>query len=105
MFNLSDMSLVKTVPLSEPIYRIQGAEMFGGKLYMSCDELNDQKRILSVDVETGEVETVFIRNVGVVFEAEDMTVYDDENGEPVFCVLDRGERRESTNLTFYKLAD
>ena len=105
VFNLSDMSLVKTVPLSEPIYRIQGAEMFGGKLYMSCDELNDQKRILSVDVETGEVETVFIRNVGVVFEAEDMTVYADENGEPVFCVLDRGERRESTNLTFYKLAD
>ena len=99
------MSLVKTVPLSEPIYRIQGAEMFGGKLYLSCDELNDQKRILSVDVETGEVETVFIRNVGVVFEAEDMTVYADENGEPVFCVLDRGERRESTNLTFYKLAD
>ncbi|MDD7193656.1 MAG: hypothetical protein SPJ42_04935 [Oscillospiraceae bacterium] len=104
VFNLSDMSLVKTVPLSEPIYRIQGAEMFGGKLYMSCDELNDQKRVLSLDVETGKVETVFIRNIGTVFEAEDMTVYGDENGEPVFCVLDRGERRKSTNLTQYKLS-
>ncbi len=70
---------------------------------MSCDEFNDQKRVLSVDVTTGLVETVFFRNIGVGFEAEDITVYADEDGEPVFCVLDRGERRESTNLTFYKV--
>lgn len=102
VFDLETMKLVKTVPLSEPIDRIQGAEMFGGKLYMSCDELNDMKRILCLDVETGKVETAFTRNVGEVFEAEGITVYADENGEPVFCVLDRGERRKSTNLTFYK---
>ena len=105
VFSLDDMSLVKTVPLSEPIDRIQGAEMFDGKLYMSCDEENDLKRILSLDVETGKVEYVFTRNVGKVFEAEGMTVYADENGEPVFCVLDRGEKRVSTNLTQYKLTD
>lgn len=102
VFDLETMKLVKTVPLSEPIDRIQGAEMFGGKLYMSCDELNDMKRILCLDVESGKVETAFTRNVGEVFEAEGITVYADENGEPVFCVLDRGERRKSTNLTFYK---
>lgn len=102
VFDLETMKLVKTVPLSEPIDRIQGAEMFGGKLYMSCDELNDMKRILCLDVETGKVETAFTRNVGEVFEAEGITVYADENGAPVFCVLDRGERRKSTNLTFYK---
>lgn len=103
IFNLDDMSLIGTLPLSEPIDRIQGAEMFGGTLYMSCDEENDSKRIMSINVETGEVQTVFARNVGEQFEAEDLTVYADENGEPVFCVLDRGERRMSTNLTFYKL--
>lgn len=103
VFSLDDMSLVKTVPLSEPIDRIQGAEIFGGKLYMSCDELNDMKRVFTLDVETGEVEVCFTRNIGEVFEAEDLTVYADENGEPVICVLDRGERRKSTNLTFYKL--
>lgn len=105
VFNLDDMKLVKTVPLSEKIDRIQGAEMFGGKLYMSCDEENDKKRIFSLDVETGVVEEVFARNIGAGFEAEGMTVYSDENGEPVFCVLDRGERRRSSNLTFYKLTD
>ncbi len=104
VFNLDDMSLVKTIELSESIDRIQGAEMFDGKLYMSCDEENDMKRVFSLDVETGKVEPVFARNIGAAFEAEGMTVYADENGEPVFCVLDRGERRASTNLTLYKLS-
>lgn len=103
VFSLDDMSLVKTIPLSEPIDRIQGAEMFDGKLYMSCDELNDMKRIFTLDVETGEVEVCFTRNIGKVFEAEGLTVFADENGEPIICVLDRGERRKSSNLTFYKL--
>lgn len=103
VFSLDDMSLVKTVPLSEPIDRIQGAEMFGDKLYMSCDEENDMKRIFTLDVETGKVEVCFARNIGKGFEAEGLTVYADENGEPVICVLDRGERRKSSNLTFYKL--
>lgn len=104
VFSLDDMSLVKTIPLSEPIDRIQGAEMFDGKLYMSCDELNDMKRIFTLDVETGKVEVCFARNIGEAFEAEGLTVYADENDEPVICVLDRGERRKSSNLTFYKLS-
>ncbi len=103
VFSLDDMSLVKTVPLSETIDRIQGAEMFDGKLYMSCDEENDMKRIFTLDVETGKVDVCFIRNIGKGFEAEGITVFADENGEPVICVLDRGERRKSSNLTFYDI--
>ncbi len=103
VFDLETLKLKGTTKLSEPVDRIQGAEMYGDKLYLSCDEENDKKRILSIDVETGLVEDVFARNIGVVFEAEDMTIFEDESGEPVFCVLDRGERRKSTNLTMYKL--
>ncbi len=105
VFSLDDMSLVKTVSLSEPIDRIQGAEMFGGKLYMSCDEENDMKRIFTLDVETGKVEVCFTRNIGKAFEAEGITVYPDDNGKPVICVLDRGERRKSSNLTSYCLSE
>lgn len=104
IFNLSDMTLRGTLTLSEPVDRIQGAELYDGKLYMSCDEENDQKRILSVDMETGIVETAFVRNIGSVFEAEDITVSEDENG-PIFHVLDRGERRKSVNLTSYRLSE
>lgn len=105
VFSLDDLSFVKTVSLSEHIDRIQGAEMFDGKLYMSCDEENDMKRILTLDVETGKVDVCFARNIGKGFEAEGITVYADVNNEPVICVLDRGERRKSSNLTFYKLIE
>ena len=101
VFRLEDLQLVKTLPLSEPIDRMQGGELFDDKLYLSCDEENDRKRVCSVDVETGEVQTVFARNVGRACEAEDMTVFAGQDGQPVFCVLDRGARRKSMNLTFY----
>lgn len=102
IFNLYDMSLEGTLTLSEPVDRIQGAELYDGKLYMSCDEENDQKRILSVDMETGLVETVFVRNIGSQFEAEDITVSVDENG-PIFHVLDVGGSRKTVYLTSYRL--
>ena len=102
IFNLDDMTLRGTLPLSEPIDRIQGAELYDGKLYLSCDEENDQKRILTLDVETGLIETAFTRNVGSQFEAEDLTITVDENG-PIIHVLDRGERRKSVNLTSYRM--
>lgn len=102
IFNLDDMTLRGTLPLSEPIDRIQGAELYDGKLYLSCDEENDLKRILTLDVETGLIETAFTRNVGSQFEAEDLTITIDEDG-PIIHVLDRGERRKSVNLTSYRL--
>lgn len=105
VFDLETVELIRTIPLSQSVDRVQGAEMFDGVLYMSCDEEDGNKHILSVDVTTGKVETLFTRNVGAEIEAEGMTVYADENGEPVFCVLDRGARRKSSNLTFYKLAE
>ncbi len=103
VFDLETLELVKTIPLSEPVDRIQGAELFGDTLYMSSDEENDMKRIFSVNVLTGEVNVAFSRNVGKEIEAEDMTVYADESGSPVLCVIDRGARRRSTNLTYYRL--
>lgn len=105
VFSLDDMSFVKTIPLSDPIDRIQGAEMFDDKLYMSCDEENDMKRIFTLDVKSGKVEECFKRNIGKGFEAEGLTVFADENGKPVICVLDRGERRKSSNLTLYSITE
>ncbi len=102
VFALDDLHLLRTVPLSEPIDRMQGGEVFGGVLYLSCDEENDLKRVFSVDPVTGTVQVTFNRNVGRAFEAEDLTVYPDADGTPVFCVLDRGARRKSMNLTKYQ---
>ena len=103
VFALDDLHLVATIPLSAPIDRMQGGELFGGKLYLSCDEENDLKRVFSVDVKTGDVQVAFSRNIGKAFEAEGLTVYPDADGKPVICVLDRGARRKSMNLTRYRL--
>ena len=105
VFDLETLELVKLVPLSQPIDRIQGAEIFDGILYMSCDEENDMKRIFTLNPDTGVVEECFRRNIGKQFEAEGLTVFADENGDPVICVLDRGERRASVNLTYYRIAE
>lgn len=104
-FNLDTLELIDTLELKGgEIDRIQGAEMHDGKLYLACDEENDQKRILTVDVKTGEIGTAFTRNIGAQFEAEDMTIVETDDG-PVFYVLDRGERRKSINLTAYKMTE
>lgn len=103
VFALDDLHLVGTIPLSAPIDRMQGGEMFGDTLYLSYDEENDLKRVFAVNVLTGEVQTAFARNIGKAFEAEDLTVYADTDGKPVICVLDRGARRKSMNLTKYRL--
>lgn len=103
VFDLETLELIKTVELSDKIDRIQGAEMFGGKLYLSCDEENDLKRVFVMDVETGVVEPAFSRNVGKEIEAEDLTIYADENGEPIFCVIDRSADRDSVILKLYKM--
>ena len=104
VFDLETMKLVSTLPLSEPVDRIQGAEIFDGILYLSSDEENDSKRIFSIDIKNGKVDVAFSRNVGSEIEAEGMTIYADENDQPVFCVLDRGARRESSTLTLYRLS-
>lgn len=107
-YNLDTLELIDTLSLKDgddngEIDRIQGGEIYDGKLYLACDEENDQKRILTVDVKTGEIETAITRNIGAQFECEDMTITVDENG-PIFHVLDRGERRKSINLTSYRLS-
>ncbi len=86
----SSMQYIKTLELSEPVKRIQGAEFYDGTLYLSKDN-NDKgeiRDILSVDVTTGEVKLAAERNVGGdKIEAEGMTFTEGENG-PVLHVLD-----------------
>lgn len=106
VFNLETFELEHLIELKNPeeVIRIQGAEVCttDGKLYLSSDVETDEKPILSVDLETGEVTKVFSRNVGAGHEAEDLTIAYTEDG-PVFYVLDIGIERDSTSLTGYKL--
>ena len=63
--------------------RIQGGEFYQGTLYLSndCKESGGVKRILTADVETGEVSVLAERNVGTDnCEAEGLTVWPAADG-------------------------
>ena len=84
------MKNVDNIQLSETIHRIQGGEFYNGTLYLSHDihDYETYKRILSVDVSTGEIAVAAIRDVGGDnVEAEGITFWEDENGA-VMHVLD-----------------
>jgi outer membrane protein assembly factor BamB len=102
VFNLSDMSFVKTVPLSMPLDRIQGGGIYDGNLYLSMDV--GTKMVYKLNPVTGEAGLLFSRNVSSKIESESMTVLPTANG-PLFCVMDVGPDRINMVLREYKLAD
>lgn len=86
----NSMKLVKEIPLSQTVHRIQGGEFYNGKLYLSNDieDNGNFKNILGVDVNTGAVEIAALRDVGGDnIEAEGLTFFPSDDGS-VMHVLD-----------------
>lgn len=85
-----NMKLLREIPLSGELHRIQGGDFYNGVLYLSYDEKDNGnlKRVMKVDIASGEVATAFERNVGGEgIEAEGLTVYPAEDGS-LFHILD-----------------
>lgn len=85
-----NMRLLREIPLSTEIRRIQGGDFYEGVLYLSFDRKNEGnfKCVQKVNIATGEVETAFERNVGGEnIEAEGITVYPSSDGS-LFHILD-----------------
>jgi hypothetical protein len=102
VFDLDDMSLVKTIPLSMPLDRIQGGDIYDGMLYLSADV--GTKSVYKLNPVTGEASLLFSRNVSPECEAESMTVLATPEG-PLFCVMDIGPKRINMVVREYRLAD
>lgn len=84
VYDIADsMKLVKEIPLSETIHRIQGGEFCNGNLYLSNDieDNGNYKNILKVDTQTGAVTVAALRDVGGDnVEAEGLTFWEAEDG-------------------------
>lgn len=102
-YNLEDMSFSHKIELSEPIDRIQGAEVYDGKIYMSYDVKGSAtEEVLTVDVKTGKVEKLFERTVsGRDHEAEGLTVYPMADGSLIH-IADY-DKLISVNIRHYSL--
>lgn len=77
-YDLYTMEFSHMLPLSEKILRVQGGEVYDGKLYLSNDaaDSNDDS-IYIVDLGTGDVTKLCTRSLPSIAgnEAEDITVY------------------------------
>ena len=74
--------------LETSFHRVQGAEVYDGLLYISCNDTNSKKHVYAADLETGKVTTVLERAAAALpTEAEGLTVYPTEDGA-FFHVVD-----------------
>ncbi len=102
-YNLNDMTFSHKIMLSEPVDRIQGAEVYDGIMYMSYDVSDSAtEKVQTVDVKTGKVETLFERTVsGRDHEAEGLTVYPMEDGS--FIHIADYDKLVSVNIRHYSV--
>lgn len=88
-FDIDTMEFSHYIELSETVMRIQGGEVYDGKIYLSSDNGANTDTVYSVDVENGETQTVCERTVPGLAgnEAEGMTVFPMSDGS-VIHILD-----------------
>ncbi len=105
-FDLDTMEYSHSIKLSEQITRIQGCEVYNGKLYASYDASNSNDDcILTVDVKTGKVETLCERSLPSAAgnEAEGLTVFPMADGSLIH-VLDY-DKTVGVYVRHYKIAE
>ncbi len=105
-FDLETMEFSHFIELSRTVTRIQGGEVYDGLLYLSYDaENSNTDYILTVDIETGDVETLCSRTVPSMAgnEAEGVTVFPMDDGSLIH-VLDY-DKTVGVYVRHYKLSE
>jgi glutamine cyclotransferase len=84
---LQTFALVKTVPLSEPVHKIQGGELYRGELYVATQDAT--QAVYKIHPVTGLVTKCFDQNLTKGSEAEGLTMLETPDGA-VIHTLDLG---------------
>ena len=109
VYDLYTFEYLRSIPLSEPVDEIQGAEMWNGRLYAATNDAT--RAVYQISVKTGEVTKYFDRiqyqprlidNFGG--EGEDITVLPMADGS-VFHALNIGALFVDANLRHYEPVD
>ena len=81
VFNIETLEFIKHISINRIIQHAQGAEMWGGKIYVSCHDTWPKKHIYSINPETGGVRLVMERDASkAVIESEGMTICPMDDG-------------------------
>lgn len=88
-FNLDTMEFSHYINLSQGITRIQGGEVYNGKLYLSIDNEDNTDSVYAIDVSTGDTQLLFDRTLPGLAgnESEGMTVYPMADGS-LYHIID-----------------
>lgn len=88
VLNIETLEPIGRIMLETSFHRVQGAEVYDGLLYISCNDTNKKKHVYSADLETGKVSVVLERAAAALpTEAEGLTVWPTEDGA-FFHVVD-----------------
>lgn len=102
VYDLNTFELVKTVPLSTAVHKIQGGEVYKGQLYAVTQE--EGQPVYRIDPVTGEVEKLFEQNLAKGGEAEGLTVLPTADGALIHT-LDMGPMFVNAYFRHYAWAD
>ncbi|MPN43314.1 hypothetical protein SDC9_190873 [bioreactor metagenome] len=100
-YDINTFEIVDKIELSEPVHKIQGGEVFDGKLYVATN--NDHQSIYRINISDGQVEKLFDRNLTKLSEGEGMTIVQ-KNGTDYIVAMDLGSLFINSNLRYYNLA-
>lgn len=99
VYNLSDWSFVKYVPLSQPIIAAQGGKIFNGWMYFSTD--NEGKLFYRANLETGEVETLGNLKIDGDQEIQGLSFKNTPDGWSLY-IINREETPTGMQGAFYR---
>lgn len=98
VYDADTMEFVKTIDINDPVHKVQGGEMYKGILYLTIKR--DDHAVFAVNLETGEVQKAFARNLVDGAEGEGMTILPMPDGS-LFHVLDLAKDYLSSHLRHY----
>lgn len=98
VYDAETMAFVKTIELNAPVHKVQGGDMYKGILYLSISR--DDQGVFAINLETGEVQKAFARNLADGAEGEGMTILPTPDGA-LFHVQDLAKDYLAAHLRHY----
>lgn len=90
MVDVHDFSYLGALPLDTTFYKVQGGDVYDGKLYIVTNTGVREKTVTAVDLATGRAEPAFVRCTGKLdAEGEGIAIWPYEDGS-LFHIIDVG---------------
>ena len=102
VYDLETFELIETIPLSMPVHKIQGGDMYKGLLFVATQD--DTQAVYSINPVSGAVQRCFHQNLPKGGEAEGLTVLETPDGA-VLHTLDLGPMFINAFLRHYAIIE